>query len=238
MSDQRPSPGGTDTQPSLGDLVGQMTEQTSRLIRDELRLAQAEMAEKGKRAGIGAGLFGGAGVFAVYGLGALVAAAILGLAQTLDGWLSALIVAAALFVVAGISALVGKKEISQATPPLPADARRGHQAGRAGPQAGRHRMTESDDTVSDAPAAEPEGMTEIKADIERTRAELSDTVDELAHRLDVKAQVGEKAESVKESVVAKATQVQESAPPNTAKFVAAGAAVLVVLLVVRRVRRR
>lgn len=108
--------------PSLGDLVGRLSEQTSRLIRDELRLAQAEMAEKGKKAGIGAGLFGGAGILALYGVGALVAAAILGLAGPLSDWLAAVIIGAALLAVAGIGALVGKREVSQATPPLPKEA--------------------------------------------------------------------------------------------------------------------
>ena len=130
MSD-RPSPTVTvpgpvhaagEPEPSLGELVARMSEQTSRLVRDEMRLAQAEMAEKGKRAGIGVGLFGGAGLFALYGVGALVAAAILGLAQAVDGWLAALIVAVALFVLAGLGALVGKKKVQQATPPLPAEA--------------------------------------------------------------------------------------------------------------------
>jgi uncharacterized membrane protein YqjE len=107
---------------SLGELVSQMSEQTSRLIRDELRLAQLEMAEKGKRAGIGAGLFGGAGLFSLYGIGALVAAAILALAGPLSPWLAALIVAAALFVVAGIAAVIGKREVTQATPPMPEEA--------------------------------------------------------------------------------------------------------------------
>lgn len=110
------------SEPSLGELVARMSEQTSRLVRDEMRLAQAEMAEKGKRAGIGVGLFGGAGLFAVYGLGALVAAAILGLAQAVDGWLAALIVAAGLFVLAGLGALIGKNKVQQAVPPLPEEA--------------------------------------------------------------------------------------------------------------------
>jgi hypothetical protein len=123
-----PTPSGTGAeQHSLGELVRQMSEQTSRLVRDEMRLAQAEMAEKGKRAGLGAGLFGGAGVFVVYGIGALVAAAVLGLATAVDGWLAALIVAAALFVAAGISALAGKHEITEATPPVPAEAVHGIQ---------------------------------------------------------------------------------------------------------------
>lgn len=110
------------TQASLGELITQMQAQTSRLIRDELRLAQIETTAKAKKAGIGVGLFGGAGLFSLYGVGALVAAAILGLAIPLDGWLAALIVAAALFAIAGIAALVGKKEISQGTPPVPTEA--------------------------------------------------------------------------------------------------------------------
>jgi uncharacterized membrane protein YqjE len=107
---------------SVGELVSRVSEQTSRLIRDELRLAQAELTEKGKRAGIGAGLFGGAGVFGFYGLGALIACAILGLANAVSAWLAALIVAVVLFVIAGIAALVGKKEVSQATPVVPQEA--------------------------------------------------------------------------------------------------------------------
>jgi uncharacterized membrane protein YqjE len=116
------APSAAHTDQSLGELVSQMSEQTSRLIRDELRLAQLEMAEKGKRAGIGAGLFGGAGLFALYGIGAVVAAAILALAGPLSPWLAALIVAAALFAVAGIAALIGKREVTQATPPMPEEA--------------------------------------------------------------------------------------------------------------------
>jgi len=107
---------------SLGELVANMSEQLSRLMRDELRLAQAEMTAKAKKAGIGAGLFGGAGLLALYGLGCFVAAAILGLAGPVPDWLAALIVGAALFVVVGIAALVGKKEVTAATPPVPQEA--------------------------------------------------------------------------------------------------------------------
>jgi uncharacterized membrane protein YqjE len=106
----------------LGDLVRQLSEQTSTLVRKELKLAQLEMQEKGKRAGIGAGLFGGAGLIALYGLGALIAAVILLLATAIDPWLSALIVAVVLFAAAGIAALVGKKQVDQATPPQPEQA--------------------------------------------------------------------------------------------------------------------
>jgi len=113
-------PGGSDQ--STGDLVSQLTEQTSRLIRDELRLAQLELTAKGKRAGAGAGLFGGAGVFALYGLGCVIAAAILGLAGPLSDWLAALIVGVVLFAIAGVAALIGKREVSAATPPIPQEA--------------------------------------------------------------------------------------------------------------------
>jgi uncharacterized membrane protein YqjE len=107
---------------STGQLVSKLSEDMSRLIRDELRLAQIEMTEKGKRAGIGAGLFGGAGLIALYGLGCFIAAAILGLAAGIPGWLAALIVGVILFAVAGIASLVGKKEMKQATPPMPTEA--------------------------------------------------------------------------------------------------------------------
>jgi uncharacterized membrane protein YqjE len=113
---------GPESEPSLGDLVARMSEQTSRLIRDELRLAQAEMKQKGKRAGLGVGLFGGAGLLSLFGLGCLVAAAVLALAGPLADWLAALIVGVALFVVAGVGAILGKKEIAEATPPLPEEA--------------------------------------------------------------------------------------------------------------------
>jgi Putative Actinobacterial Holin-X, holin superfamily III len=104
---------------STAELVQRATEQLSRLVREELQLARVELARKGLRAGIGAGLFGGAGVFIVYGTGALVAAAILGLAQVLAGWLAALVVGGALFLVAGLMALIGRGQVKRAVPPVP-----------------------------------------------------------------------------------------------------------------------
>ncbi|MGH1561546.1 phage holin family protein [Mumia sp. DW29H23] len=104
---------------SIADLVRDMSEQTSRLVRDELRLAQAELTQKGKRAGIGIGEFGAAGLLALYGLGALFAAIIAALALVMDVWLAALIVAVVLFVVGAVLALVGKKQLQQAGPPVP-----------------------------------------------------------------------------------------------------------------------
>ena len=107
---------------STKELVRELSEQTTTLIRKELALAQLELKEKGKRAGIGGGLFGTAGVLALYGLGALIATAILALATAIDAWLAALIVAVVLFAAAGVAALVGKKQIEQATPPAPEQA--------------------------------------------------------------------------------------------------------------------
>jgi uncharacterized membrane protein YqjE len=107
---------------SAGELVSRLSNQVSTLIRDELRLAQAELAEKGKKAGIGIGMFGGAGLVALYGVGALIAAAILGLAVVLDAWLAALIVGIVLLAIAGVLALTGKKEVSAAVPPAPQEA--------------------------------------------------------------------------------------------------------------------
>jgi uncharacterized membrane protein YqjE len=104
-------------------LLTRLSEQTSALVRQELKLAQLELQEKGKHAGIGAGLLGAAGVVALYGGGALVAMAILLLATALDhAWLAALIVGAVLLAVAGITALLGKRRVAQAGPPLPEQA--------------------------------------------------------------------------------------------------------------------
>ena len=87
--------------PTLGALVNQLTTQVPDLIRSELRLAQAEMAEKGKRAGLGIGMFSAAGLLAFLGLATLVATAVLALALAVDAWLAALIVAVVLFAGAG-----------------------------------------------------------------------------------------------------------------------------------------
>jgi uncharacterized membrane protein YqjE len=109
-------------QEPIGDLVSQLSEQTSTLVRKELRLAQLEMQEKGKRAGIGIGLFSGAGLIALFGAGTLIAAIVMLLATAMDAWLAGLIVALVLFAVAGIAALMGKKQVDQATPPQPEQA--------------------------------------------------------------------------------------------------------------------
>jgi hypothetical protein len=107
---------------STGELIKLMSEQVSTLVRDELKLAQLEMTRKGKQAGIGAGMLGGGGVIALYGIGCLIACAIIAISRVLAPWLSALVVGAALLAVAGIAALVGKARLQQATPPVPQDA--------------------------------------------------------------------------------------------------------------------
>jgi len=97
----------------------QLSEQTSRLVSDEIALAKAEVSQKGKAAGMGAGMFGGAGVFGFYAFGALVATAIAALDLAMDTWIAALIVTAVLGVIAGVLALQGKNKVQEAIPPAP-----------------------------------------------------------------------------------------------------------------------
>ncbi len=112
----------TDDDRSVGELVNQLSQQTTTLIRQELRLAQTELQQKGKRVGVGAGMFGGAGVVALYGVGALVAAAIIGIGTLLEPWIAAVIVGVVLLAVAGVLALTGRKQVERGTPPLPEQA--------------------------------------------------------------------------------------------------------------------
>jgi uncharacterized membrane protein YqjE len=112
------APHDTDKE-TLGALVHDLSEQTSALVRSEVELAKAELAAKGKAAGVGAGMFGAAGILGLFGLGVLIATVILALALVLPAWAAALIVAVVLFVAAGIAAVVGKGKVSQATPAAP-----------------------------------------------------------------------------------------------------------------------
>lgn len=107
---------------STGELVSRVSHDVSELVRNELRLAQAEMKEKGRQVGIGAGLFGVAGLLALYAVGVLIVTAVLALALVLDAWLAALIVGVVLLLAAGVASLLGKKEVEQAAPPLPTEA--------------------------------------------------------------------------------------------------------------------
>lgn len=114
------SPGRVDTsEPSVRELIRQMSEDSSQLIRSEIRLAQAEMSAKAKDVGIGIGGFSAAGLLAFFGIGVLLAAAVLGLATQLPAWLSAVIIGVVLLVIAGIVALAARRKMSQAAPPMP-----------------------------------------------------------------------------------------------------------------------
>lgn len=104
---------------SVADLLKQLSDQTATLVRQELELAKVELTARGKQAGIGAGLFGAAGMLGFYAVGALVAAAILALSLAVTGWLAALIVAAVIGAGAGILALGGKNRVSRGVPPVP-----------------------------------------------------------------------------------------------------------------------
>ncbi|QFZ71972.1 phage holin family protein [Streptomyces fagopyri] len=103
----------------MGELVHRASQQLTELVRGELRLAQAEMKEKGRHYGKSGGLFGGAGIVGFLMLEALVVSAIAALAVPLPVWAAALIVTAVLGVIAAVLALTGKKQISQAAPPVP-----------------------------------------------------------------------------------------------------------------------
>jgi hypothetical protein len=107
---------------STAELVKSLSEQVSALARDELKLAQLEMTRKGKQAGVGAGMLGGGGLIALYGVGCLIACAIIAISGVISAWLAALIVGAALLAVAAIAALLGKGRLQKATPPVPGQA--------------------------------------------------------------------------------------------------------------------
>lgn len=104
---------------SIGALLKQLSEQTSTLVKQELELARAELTEKGKQAGVGAGLLGGGGLFAIFAFAALTTALIAAIDTATATWLAALIVAVVYGVVAGALALTGKNKVTDATPPAP-----------------------------------------------------------------------------------------------------------------------
>ncbi|AEV87447.1 membrane protein [Actinoplanes sp. SE50] len=113
---------------STAELVQRASEQLSRLVKDELTLAKAELAEKGRHAGIGVGLFSGAGVFAMYGVGALIATAIIALDLVWPLWLASLVVTVAIFLVAGVLALIGRSQFRRVAPAEPVAAIEGLKA--------------------------------------------------------------------------------------------------------------
>jgi uncharacterized membrane protein YqjE len=104
------------------ELLRELSEQTTTLVRKEIELAKVELAEKGKRAGTGAGMFGGAALLAAFAFAALTACLILALATAVDAWLAALIVAAVYGAIAGVLAVTGRGQVRRATPPVPQQA--------------------------------------------------------------------------------------------------------------------
>ena len=106
----------------VAELLKELSNQTTTLVKQELELAKAEMAEKGKQAGLGIGMFGGAGLFGLLALGALTACLIAALGTGMELWLAALIVAVVYAAIAGVLAVVGKQKAQEATPPAPQQA--------------------------------------------------------------------------------------------------------------------
>jgi uncharacterized membrane protein YqjE len=104
---------------STGELFKRLTQQTSTLVRQEVDLAKAELAQKGKESGVGAGILGGSGVLALFGLAALTTAAIAALSEAMEVWAAALIVAAVYLAVAGVLALTGRNRLQEAAPMAP-----------------------------------------------------------------------------------------------------------------------
>jgi Flp pilus assembly protein TadB len=104
---------------SIGELLSQLSAQTSRLVRDELRLAQKEFQQSAKHAGIGAGLFSLAGLLAFLGFVTLIGAAVAALSLVLPVWAAAVIVAVVLFLVAGVAGLIGRRQADEVTPAAP-----------------------------------------------------------------------------------------------------------------------
>jgi uncharacterized membrane protein YqjE len=106
----------------VGDLLRQLADETTTLMRQELELAKAEMAEKGKKAGIGAGMWGAAGVVGLLALGAFTAFLILALDGAVPNWVAALIVALVYGAIAGVLYLLGKQRVDAVGTPVPEQA--------------------------------------------------------------------------------------------------------------------
>jgi uncharacterized membrane protein YqjE len=128
----------TNDDPTLGALVNQLTQQVPDLIRSEIRLAQAEVSEKGKRAGVGIGMFSVAGLLAFFALATLITTAILALALVVDAWLAALIVALVLLAAAAVAGVLGKNKVASATPAKPERAMEGVKEDIATVKGGHH----------------------------------------------------------------------------------------------------
>jgi hypothetical protein len=122
MTSQHPDGPGDLRERPLGELLRQLSEETTRLVHQELELAKAELTQKGRQAGVGAGLFGAAGATGLLAAAALTACFILLLDVVVPAWLAALVVAVAYAAVAAVLALRGRDRVKQAVPPVPEQA--------------------------------------------------------------------------------------------------------------------
>ena len=122
MNQLKPGGQAATQEHSTGELVKLVAEQVSVLVRDELKLAQLEMSGKAKQAGKSAGMLGGGGLVALYGVACLIACVIIAISHSLQAWLAALIVGAALLLVSGVAAVLGKARLKKAAPLVPAQA--------------------------------------------------------------------------------------------------------------------
>ena len=111
-----PSTGG---RPSVGELFSRLSEQTTRLVRAEIELAKAELAQKARASAIGIGLFVGAGLLAFFAFAVLIATAILGLAEAVPAWLAALIIGVALLLLTALLGFLGVRSFKAGMPPTP-----------------------------------------------------------------------------------------------------------------------
>ena len=137
LLDERATPALSEAR--VADLIRRASEDVSRLVRDELQLAKVELTDKARNAGAGVGMMGGAAVLAWFGVGTLVASAVLALALVLPGWLAALIVAVVLFAVAVMLVLMGRSHVRRAVPPMPVEAMNSVRADVDRVKAGVHR---------------------------------------------------------------------------------------------------
>ncbi len=122
LGSRAPQAQASAAQKPLAELTGDLARQMTALVHHEIELAKVEMAGKGKQAGLGAGMFGAAGVLAAFAFGCVTACFVAALQLGMAVWLAALIVGVAYLAVAGALALIGRRRISRATPPVPAEA--------------------------------------------------------------------------------------------------------------------
>ena len=170
----------------FGELVKDLASQTSTLVRQEIQLAQAEVTQKGKLAGKGAGLLGGAAVAALLGLGALTAVLIVALDAALPLWLAALIVTLLWLAIAAALAMAGRNALQAATPPAP----------------------QTVETVKED-IQWAKTRTGSAHEIEQTRAEMGETVDALGYKTDVKSRAKDRVVGVKDRVVGATPDTQD-----------------------------